>query len=267
MKPSYWQQQNPNHPLFPGMLWSRPENRQLAGKLLIIGGSAHGFAVPAEAFVRAGEAGAGTVRVILPSALAKTIGHIFEAGEYAPSTPSGSFAQNALAEILSLAQWAGAVLLAGDFGRNSETAILLEKFVAKYQGIIAITGDGLDYFLANPYPLLAREHTLLLPTFAQLQKLSSAAHATRAFTSQLDLVHFVEILHSFSTQYPHSSIAMIHNDHLFVATGGMISTTAHTRRERTPADTQLIAAYAAVWFMQNPLQPYPALSCAMATLA
>ncbi len=71
--------------------------------MLIGGGNAHGFAAAGEAHGEAAKAGIGTARVILPDSLQKTVGKVFEAGEYAPSTPSGSFSQKALAELLDMA--------------------------------------------------------------------------------------------------------------------------------------------------------------------
>ena len=131
MKPEYWLTQTKDKPLFPELEWSRPENRSAAGKLLIIGGNAHGFAAPAEAYAVATKAGIGTARVLLPDAVRKIVGRLWENGEFAPSTPSGSFGQKALDEFLLQGSWADAVLFAGDLGRNSETAILLEKSLQK----------------------------------------------------------------------------------------------------------------------------------------
>ena len=133
METTYWQKQG-SEPLFPDLLWSRPERRSAAGKLLIIGGNVHAFAAPAEAFMQAQQAGIGTVRVVLPDATKKLVGKLLEHLEYAPSTPSGSFGQKSLAELLDLAAWSDGVLMAGDIGRNSDTAILLVKFVANYPG-------------------------------------------------------------------------------------------------------------------------------------
>lgn len=126
MNHEYWQKQTVDKPLFPDMLWSRPENKLYAGKLLIIGGNAYGFAAANEAYVEAGKAGIGVARMLLPDSLHKLLGKQFAAGEFAPTTPSGSFSQRALAEALATANWADGVLLAGDLGRNSETAILIE---------------------------------------------------------------------------------------------------------------------------------------------
>src|SRR6185369_8603868 len=131
MDRDYWLRQEAGKPLFPELEWSRPENRSQAGKLLIIGGNLHGFAAPAEAYAEATKAGIGTARVLLPDAVQKIVGRFLENGEFAPSTPSGSFSQKALNEWLIHSSWADGVLLAGDLGRNSETAIVLEKFLGK----------------------------------------------------------------------------------------------------------------------------------------
>src|ERR1700722_14895032 len=130
MNRDYWHKQTAEQPLFPSLIWSRPESRAQSGKLLIIGGNLHGFALTAEAYNQAVKAGIGIVRVLMPDAIknllgkaAKTIPGI----EFAPSTPSGSFSQKALDDFLALSHWADGVLLAGELGHNSETAILLEK--------------------------------------------------------------------------------------------------------------------------------------------
>src|SRR5688500_570948 len=149
MDKAYWQKQG-DTPLYPDLLWSRPEQRSAAGKLLIIGGNLHAFAAPAEAFGHAEKAGAGAIRVILPDAARKIVGRVMEHVEYVPSTPSGSFAQKALAELLDLGMWSDAVLIAGDLGRNSETAILLEAFAEKYPGQLTLTKDAADYAVSEP---------------------------------------------------------------------------------------------------------------------
>src|SRR4051794_20655319 len=100
MNPEFWHKQVPGKPLFPELEWSRPENRQMAGKLLLVGGNLHGFAAPAEAYALSLKAGIGTSRVLLPSAIQKAVGPSIENGEFAASTPSGSFSQRALVELL-----------------------------------------------------------------------------------------------------------------------------------------------------------------------
>nr|MDQ3094139.1 hypothetical protein [bacterium] len=87
-----------NEPLFPEIIWSRPENRMSAGKLLIIGGNKFAIAAPVNANKYSFDAGAGSARVLMPEATHKAFGKIISEGYFAPSNFSGSFAKNALAE-------------------------------------------------------------------------------------------------------------------------------------------------------------------------
>ncbi len=257
MDRTYWHKQTPDQPLFPDLLWSRPENKRQAGKLLIIGGNAHGFSAPAEAFAAAEKSGIGTARVLLPSSLQKTVGRILEAGEYAPSTPSGSFSQRALAEFLEMAQWADATLLAGDFGRNSETAILLEQFLAKHSGQLALTQDAADYFTKAPTTLLARSDTLLTLSFAQLQKLAVSARFASPFTFDMDFLQLIEGLHQFTAEHQ-IALIMKHLQTIYVAVKGQVSTTQLNEDiDIWRVDT---AARAAVWWLQNYAKPFEAIS-------
>jgi len=258
---AYWHRQTPGQPLFPDLLWSRPENRLAAGKLLIIGGNLYGFAAVGEAYAAARENGAGVIRALLPDALHKTVGHIFETVELAPSTPSGSFSQKALVECLANAAWADGVLLAGDLGRNSETAIMLEKFAAKYSGQLTLTKDAADYFTAAPKPLLVRGSTTLVLSFAQLQKLATGARFPHAFTFGMNLLPLVTALHAFTEMYP-TAIVTRHLDTMLVSTGGQVSSTPLA----APPDSWRVrtAVAASVWQMQNPAKPFAALTTAVA---
>jgi len=256
MDRTYWQRQTPDKPLFPDLLWSRPENKRQAGKLLIVGGNLHGFAAPATAYSEALKAGIGTARVLLPDSLQKTVGRVLEAGEYAPSTPSGSFARSALAELMAMAGWADGVLLAGDFGRNSETAILLEQLLTKYGDQLTLTNDAVDYFAKTPDDLLKRPETTLVLSFSQLQQLATSAGFTSPFTFNMDLLRLVESLHEFTEKYPVAIITK-HLQNIFVAVGGQVNTTKLT----TDIDTWRVetAAHAAVWWLQNPGKTFEAL--------
>jgi len=260
MPEQYWQKQTKDQPLYADLLWSRPESRQLAGKLLVVGGNQYGFAAPADAYHTAEDTGAGSVRVLVPDALKKVIGRVFQAGEFAPSTPSGSFSQKALAELLAMSDWADCTLLAGDLGHNSETAILLEKYTQKYHGKVVITKDAADYFTLAPEQIVARPDTLLVLSFAQLQKLASGARFTPAFTFSMDLWHVVETLHKFEEQF---SIGIItkHLDYLIAAADGRVSTTQlNPDQDIWRVKT---ATRAAVWWLQNPAKQFEALSSAI----
>jgi NAD(P)H-hydrate repair Nnr-like enzyme with NAD(P)H-hydrate dehydratase domain len=255
-----WLRQTNDQPLFKDLLWSRPENKKHAGKLLIIGGNQFGFAAPAEAYSAALKAGIGSARVILPSKLEKTVARIFPSADYAASTSTGSFSQGALAEFLEQAQWSDGTLIAGDLAHNSETAILLEKFVSKYDGLVTITKDAADYFTLLPQPLVDRESTTLVISIAQLQKLAKQIKFQKAFTFDMDLVRLTETLAEFTKQYP-IHIVIKHFKNIFVAVKGQVSVTRldediETWRVATAAST-------AVWWLQNKSNPFGSMTTAL----
>lgn len=259
MNPSYWQRQT-SEPLFPELEWSRPQNRTHAGKLLIVGGHAQGFAGPAEAYAAAQSAGIGASRVLLPDALHKTIGKLFPEAEFAPSNPSGGFAATALGELLDAASWADGVALPGSAGRNSETLVLLENFAGKYNGQLTITADAADHFCAQPFELLQRSDTLLVLTTNQLRRLGSEAHFPQAFTSDMGLLQLAEQLHEFTRRFAPCLLTR-HQNAYVLAVNGQISTTAAAAN--LPAWCVKTAAREAVWWLQNPGKTFEALTAAL----
>jgi NAD(P)H-hydrate repair Nnr-like enzyme with NAD(P)H-hydrate dehydratase domain len=260
MDSTFWQKQDASKPLFPDLLWSRPETRRQAGKLLIIGGNGYEFKSPANAYGDALQAGIGNAKVLLPDSMHKVVRDIFPEAEFAPSTPSGSFARASLAQAIDIADWADGVLLAGDLGRNSETAIFLESLTKKYAGPLVITKDAADYCLNTPTGCLTRPTTVAVITIAQLQKLAVAAKFPAAFKFEMDLLQLVEILHEFTGQYPLHIITK-QLDTLVVASGGQVSTT----RLEAPLDSWRThtAASAATWLIQNTDKPFEALTTSL----
>jgi ADP-dependent NAD(P)H-hydrate dehydratase / NAD(P)H-hydrate epimerase len=259
MNKDYWHRQTIDKPLFPELEWSRPENKAFAGKLLVIGGNKYGLATPAEAYTEAEKAGVGLTRVLLPlsvkSLMQKVYGPALET-EFAATTPSGSFSQHALSEWLGMAAWADATLLAGDLGRNSETAILIEKFLTKHVSKVAVTKDAADYAIGVPQ-IWQRQDTLFVISMAQLQKLNQQAGATTAITFSMDLIRLVDVLHDLTVQYPIAIITK-HLDTMVVATGGQVSTTRLA--EELPIWRVRTAAHATVWWLQNPTKRFEALT-------
>jgi hypothetical protein len=260
MDSTFWHRQSADKPLFPDMQWSRPETKHTAGKLLLVGGNAMGFAAPSLAFAEAEGAGVGTAQLLLPDSLRKALASPIFPGEFAPSTPSGSFAQKALAELLQLSQWADGVLLAGDLGRNSETAILIEKFLEGFRGQVTLTHDAVDYVTSAPGLVLDRPATTLVLSFVQLQKLATSARFPSAFTFDMDFVRLVDNLHSFTQTYKLSIITK-QLDNIFVASGGQVSST------KVAGDLKVwrvaTAAHSAVWWLQHPTQTFEALTSAI----
>ncbi len=256
----YWHKQAKDQPLFADLLWSRPEHQSQAGKLLIVGGNGFGFAAPAEAYAAANKAGIGITHVLLPDALRRTVGKALLAGDFAPSTPSGSFSQKALSELLSHSQWADGVLLAGDLGRNSETAVLLEKFIEHYHGQLTVTKDAADYFTGSPGNIIMRADMTLVLSFAQLQKLAMQAKFSQVFTFDAGIIKLVDLLHAFTEKYA-AHIIVKHLGNIFVAVDGQVCSTKLI--EDVDMWRTTTAAYVSVWWLQNPSIAFKALSTAV----
>ena len=256
MNKNYWHKQD-NDPLFKELLWSKPENKLHAGKLLIIGGNLHSFSSPAQAYQTALNNGIGSCKVLLPASLNKIIGDHLENAEFAPSNKSGSFNSQSLASWLENGAWADGVLLAGDFSNNSETTVVLEKFISKFTGQITISGDALDAFLQNPEKLVKRRSLTLILNFSRLQKLTKALKLSFAFTSNLPIASVVKNLHTLNLTFP-LNLILLHENVYFVMSEGQISTTKTTQTNTT--NLTEIATKASVWSLQNPAKTFQALT-------
>jgi hypothetical protein len=251
-----WSKQASDKPLFPDLMWSRPENRMHAGKLLIIGGNKHLMAAPATAYSAAQKAGIGSCRVVLPSSTKRLVAQIFPEAEFAPSTPSGSFARSALDLLLENAQWADGVLLAGDFGRNSETAILLESFMQKYQGQLTLAQDTLDYFLHKNSLLYERDNTLAAIDFGKLQKLAQNNRPLPPIKFGMNMHQLVELLQEWGVNL----ITNHAGQFVLSAADGKVSTTKISEDSNWQVE---LAAYAATWWLQQPKKTFEALTTAI----
>lgn len=258
MENTNWLKQTKDKPLFPDLLWSRPENKRQAGKLLIIGGNKYSFSVPAVAYNAALKAGVGSCRALLPESLRRTVGTLLEA-DFAPSNPSGSFAKNALGSFLENDNWADGTLLAGNLGRNSETAIVLESFVSKYPGPLVVAEDALDYFINPGSTILDRENTTLVLNLGKLQKLAKTNFPDVVIRHQDSLAEMVRKLSDWS-QTSKASFITRHADHLIAAADGKVSTTPWPEDQKWQVE---LPAYVSVWLIQNPNKNFEALTTAI----
>lgn len=261
MDRTYWYRQTADKPLFPELLWSRPEHKRSAGKLLIIGGSTNGFAAPAEAYMEAQTAGIGSVRVVLPAPLKRTAGQLLDTVDYAPATSSGSFSKASLSIMLDSSSWADGLLIAGDVGRNSETAVALENLLIKTTLPTFITKDAIEYITSEPKTISNRENTVLVLSLSQLQRLFISMEQTQAITLSMDLLHLVDALHAFTESLP-IGITTRHLDQTFVAYGGNVSTTPTTSSKEDLWRVKT-AACGIVWFIQNPSKLFEAATTSL----
>lgn len=259
---SYWQKQERTKPLFKDVAWSRPEQKARAGRLGIVGGTNGMITAPAAAYETARATGAGEVKVLLPDVLKRKLPPTMTDVTFGASNPSGSLARDAANELLALGQWADGVLLVGDAGRNSETAIIYEQFTHDYSGPLTITRDAVD-LLKNTYPtLVERPNTLLVMSFAQAQKLFQALYYPKVLTFSMNLTSFVEALHKFTITYP-AALAVLHQENLVIAHEGKVST--------TPWESAMsiwrgdVATRASVYWLWNPGKVFEAVTTSLVT--
>jgi len=256
----YWKKQNPESPIFPDIEWSKPETKTQSGKLGIIGGNKLGFAGVAQAYTIASQSGVGQVRVLLPDALKKAIPKIISDTVYAPTNPSGSLAKEAIAEMISVGAWADEILLIGDAGRSSETAIAYEQFIQKYTGKLVVTRDAVDLVKNSTSILIERPNTLLIVSFAQLQKIFQAVYYPKVLTFSMQLTQLIEALHKFTITYP-VTLAVLHKDFLVIAHDGQVVSTAWTNPMAIWRGD--VASKVAAYWLWNPSKPLEAAATAI----
>jgi NAD(P)H-hydrate repair Nnr-like enzyme with NAD(P)H-hydrate dehydratase domain len=220
----YWKRQTGGTPLFPDLEWSKPEMRAQAGKLGIIGGNKLGFAGVAEAYTTAIKTGVGQARVLLPDELRKAMPKTITDTVYGATNPSGSLSKDAITEMVALGAWADEILLIGDAGRSSETAIVYEQFIQTYKGRLVVTRDAIDLVKNSARELIERPDTLIIASFAQLQKLFQAVYYPKVLTFSMQLTQLIEAVHKFTITYP-VTLTVLHKDFLIVAHDGQVIST------------------------------------------
>ena len=230
--------QDVNNPLFPDSLL-QPDRLDLMGKILIVGGSSAGFAGVHYAYTKALELGAGEIKVLLPKCLEKLLpknpDFIFSG-----NPKSLGFTKEAEDDLKTLAEWADGILLIGDFGKNSETAQVLGKFIRSCEsesptseqgesaGLLSckpiiVTRDAIDLLIDN-LPLENPNLRLLL-TFTQLQKLLKTVYYPKIITYTMPLPQLADVLHKFTLTYQ-CGISTFAQDSCIISLNGEVIATS-----------------------------------------
>lgn len=251
---TYWRKQTASKALFPDIEWNKPERLDQAGKLLIIGGNKLSFAAVAESYETAKKVGAGQVRVLLPDCLKRTVPRTLTDVIFAPCNPSGGLNQDAIPDLTSSANWADGILFVGDAGRNSETAITYEHFIREHAGPITITRDAIDLVKNNGNLLVERPETVIVASFAQVQKIFQGVYYPKILTFSMQLLQLVEALHKFTITYP-CTIATLHKDTIIIASNGDVVTQEwHNAMAIWRGSVATSAASYWLWNKSHPLQ-------------
>lgn len=256
MEATNWLRQT-EKPLFPELEWNKPERRDQAGRLLIVGGTMHELNAPARAFEYARKNGIGDIKIALPNKTKRLVGTTLPEAVFLPSTNSGELSSEGNHELLEYALWSDTILFAGENGRNSQTTILFEEILRTFTGNAVITKDAFDILINHPKTILERSQTTLVLSFAQLQKLVQNSKNPTALTFTMDLVKLVDFLAKLSKEYP-AGIVTQHQNQLIVAQNGRVSTTKLTTEEKQwRLHTASLAACYTTW---NPKKQFESLT-------
>lgn len=229
---SYWQKQG-KKPLFSEIDTIRPEQRRLAGRLLIIGGNKGAFFAVATVAETAKKLGVGELRVLMPEALKKLVPTSPET-YFAPAEASGAFSRAALEVMLAQAGWAEMVVLAGDVGKNAETATVVAEFLARCEKPVMLTRDAVDAVQMDAANWLLRERgTYLFMSLPQLQKMCRTIYYPRVIGLSMPMNQLVETLHKFTMSYA-VTVVTAHEGQIVLAEQGQIVATAMEDTEWTP---------------------------------
>ena len=259
----FWHKQEAGQPLFPDIEWNKPERRSQAGKLGIIGGNKLGFLAVADSYQEAAKLGVGEVKVLLPNVLKKAVPAAMSDILFAPTNPSGSLSNNASADVTALRTWADVLLLIGDAGKNSQTAIVYETLLKDSHQPIVITRDAIDLVQNSFSEIIDNPHVVMVASFAQIQKLFRAVYYPKILTFHLPLAQFVDILHKFTVTYP-LTICVFHSEHLLIAHSGEVVTQPWT--DPTTIWRGTIGTKIASYLVWSPEAPLAAASAAMCQL-
>jgi hypothetical protein len=138
--------------------------------------------------------------------------------------------------------------------------MLYESLLTKYTGMATITRDAVDLLRNTPAVLAERPNTLLVVSFAQLQKLFQSLYYPKTLIFSMQLTNFVDTLHKFTITYP-VTIAVMHQEHLLVAHNGDVTSTPW--EEPMAIWRGSVAAKAATYWLWTPKRPLEAVTASL----
>ena len=249
----FWQKQGLK-PLFGEVDMERPEQKRMAGKLLVIGGNKGAFFAVANAMNEAHKMGVGSVRALMPSSLKNQVPSTPEV-YFAEAEKSGAFGKNALQDLLTQAEWAEAIVMIGDMGKNAETTMVFADFMKQCDRPLFITRDAVDAVTPDVMNwAVARENeTSLLLSMPQLQKMLRTLYYPKVITLSMPTNQLIESLHKFTVSYD-LSLTTFHNNQIIVAQHGEVVSEEIKDTEWTPITLWggNLAVYEAVLKLWNP---------------
>jgi len=247
-----WQIQD-KEPLFPDTLWSKPETKALAKRLVIIGGHTGGFDQVAAAYQAAREAGIGQTKVALPDKLRSVLAKSLPDAVFVPSSPNGTVGDKALNDLLSYEQWADLSLIC-QTSDNSESALCVTHFAQRRQKPLVL-GDEAALALKSDPALLNQPGLYLVLSLAALQQVIKFLSPGLLIKHDMGLRPLALALAAIDTP---AGLVTVYDQHVLVKVGDNVTS---TKRQSTPSLAAL-AGFSAVWLAWEPAKPLAALSTA-----
>lgn len=241
-------------PLFPDILWSRPLTRGRGGRLLAIGGNARGFAGIQAAHQLAEAAGVGECLVAMPDSLAKLVGDT-PGAIFLPSSPSGSIGKSALGGLLLRSGECDGMLLGIDLTNNSETAVLTESLLQKYQKTLIVTEEALETLPSAATIATENEKAVIVGTMNALVSIANRNSLPIRVRPDKELIGRAELAQQ-AARASKASYVIIGRE-IIVAAGEKLSATP--LRAAVPVSPALAAVFAP-FLLQNVSRPFEALT-------
>lgn len=253
MDDTFWQKQT-DKAIFPDVVWSRPEQKAQAKKLLIIGGHSGGFDQVGRVYQAALDAGIGHAKVVLPDRLKPSVGIHLPDAVFANLAPEPKLRGGALNQLMAYADWADGVVFT-QTGNNSQTALLTAAFIQALKNRLIVTDDLLELLAQDAQLLVGRPDTLFVLSFSGLQNLVKLAGSEVGLRHDMGLRPFVLALRELN-QSIGAPLNVIFEQEIVSAHDGQIVTTP---RQFKP-DPLMLAGWMATWWLQQPHRPIETLS-------
>ena len=245
--------------LYDDILWSIPE--QKTGTLTVIGGNSQNFSSVVRIAEQLGHYPIKDLRLLLPDALQGKL-PVLPNVNFAKSTESGSFAKSAA--LTAAISDTDLTLRAGDFSKNSATAIAITEALQKTEKTVVIARDSVDLINEEMPNLIEKPGLVFVASMAQLQKLLRAVYYPKMLLLSMPLLPAIEILHKFTLSYP-CTILTFHNENIIIANSGKTETIPLTKTNYTPLSlwAGTLASKVAALNLWNPGQTYAATIAAV----
>lgn len=253
MDETFWHKQT-DKAIFPDVVWSRPEQKARAKKLLIIGGHSGGFDQVGRVYQAALDAGIGHAKVVLPDKLKASVGIHLPDAVFADLAPEPKQRDAALSQLLAYADWADGVIFTQP-GNNSQTALLVASFVQVYKNRLIVTDDLLDLLAQDSELMVERADRMFVLSFSGLQNLVKLARSDVGLRHDMGLRPFVLALRQIN-QHIAAPINVIFEQEIVSTHDGQIISTP---RQFKP-DPLMLAGWMATWWLQQPDRPIETLS-------